>query len=229
MAKITADGTTIYDRGKCGVRKIGINARKMRPAITCAMIATIMTVALASTPVVVMDKNYRVWPSDYPMIVAPHTVVYALVVFTGLETGCAVSSGCRCFRWRATAKAVRWPALEPGEQQCINVSTRLEETSDSVVPLAALLPIAEIPILWPVVRERICATGSGNELGEALTELVVASSPRRELVCARATTGTMVSTAAATVSGADVPAVFLGVFAFLVASGLLLYTLPLFF
>jgi hypothetical protein len=223
-ARITAAGTTIYGLGKCGVRKIGISAKKMRPAIICAMIATIITATLATTPVVIMDRDYRVWPSEYPMMVAPHTVTYALVAFTGLTTQCAVRDGCRCFRWRGTAKAVRWPPLAPGEQQCLNVSTRLVEASDSVVPLAALLPVAEIPILWPVVRERVCGADN-NELGEALTELVVASSTRRDTVCARAR---VLPTAEKEASGSDNnnnPLIFLAVFAVLVVGVFVWYTL----
>ena len=219
-ARTRAAGTTIYDLGKCGVRKIGISAKKMRPAIICAMIATTITATLATTPVVIMDRSYRVWPSDYPMMVAPHTVTYALVAFTGLTTKCAVRDGCRCFRWRGTTKAVRWPALAPGEQQCLNVSVRLVEASDSVVPLAALLPVAEIPILWPVVRERVCGT-DGNELGEALTELVVASSTRRDVVCARARTLPAADKGA---SETNDPLIFLVVFAVLIVGIFIWYT-----
>ena len=195
----------------------------MRLAITCAMMAMTITATRASTPVVIIDQDLHVWPSAYPLQVAPHTAAYALVTFTGLEPGCAVQSGCRCFRWRGTAKAVRWPPLEPGEQQCINVSTRLVETSDSVVPLAALLPVAEIPILWPIVRERICT--ARDELGESLTELVVASSPRSETVCARARSDAREAGSVESASRVDTPSVFFGVFAFLVAGGSIVYIL----
>jgi hypothetical protein len=166
----------------------------MRPAIICAAITATITATLASPPVVIMDRSYTVWPADYPVMVDPHTVAYALAVFTGLPTGCALTSGCRCFRWAATSHALRWPPLDPGEQRCINISTRLAETSDSVVPLAALLPVAELPVLWPIVRAAVCSTSG---VADALTEVAVAASVQRVEVCARARSAAQTQPAAA--------------------------------
>lgn len=157
----------------------------MRPAIICATIAAIITATLASPPALIIGRDRRVWPCDYPFPVSPHTVTYASVVFTGLPTGCALISGCRCYRWAGTVHVVRWPAMQPGDTSCINITVRLNETSDSVVPLAALLPVAEIPILWPVVRSEVCGRAQTG-VKEALTEITVAASVRVTEICARA-------------------------------------------
>lgn len=157
----------------------------MRPAIICAAIIASITATLASAPVVIMDRNRQVRSSAYPLLTQPHTVTYALVAFTGLSPGCVLMSGCRCFRWAGTSHGVRWPPMAPGETSCINVTMRLKETSDSVVPLAALLPVAEIPILWHIIRNKVCARPQTG-LNEALTELTVAMSARTVEVCVRA-------------------------------------------
>ncbi len=162
----------------------------MRPAIRLATMAAIATTARAAAVVLNMDESSmqpvgRISAADdfQLVITKPHTPTHLMVVFTGLGSGCIISRGCSCYRWDSTVHLIRFPPMLPGQQLCHNVTTVLK-AREFVVEAAALLPRAEIPILWHILRNRECRRYSeSTSISQAVVESMVAASTLREQVC----------------------------------------------
>lgn len=116
--------------------------------------------------------------------VEPHTTTHLMVVFTGLPDGCVINRGCTCYRWGSVVHAVRFPPQQPNSLACHNLSTTLQRASAPVVPAAALLPLAEIPIAWHLLRNVACRDyGLNPFIAEAVVEGVLAASVVTTEVC----------------------------------------------
>lgn len=141
----------------------------------------IIAAARASAVVVTMDGQTHL---SSLVRVEPHTATHLMVVFTGLPAGCVINRGCTCYRWGSVVHAVRFPPQQPNSVACHNLSTTLQRASAPVVPAAALLPLAEIPIAWHLLRNVACRDyGLNPFIAEAVMEGVLAASVVTTEVC----------------------------------------------
>lgn len=157
----------------------------MRPAISWAITAVIITAIRSSASAVVNIDSYRdVWPEDVPILVSPKKASYITTLFTDLSKGCIHSYGCNCYMWQSPMWITRFPPLEPGQIMCSNISLVLER-HENVIPGIALVPPGMGLIHWRIIRYDACETIASNSIVRiAFAESVIAAATKHTTVCA---------------------------------------------